>query len=199
MANNFKKGTTGHAIVDQVVIDHKYANLAAFDCLHTLPQYFGNVEIGIDNVTLVAAKDRSKITLIQELKMSFASRMGEPCEGVVIRRNVEGGAEEVKCHSAIIWMIKCCVAGSANPSKTFSFIVSSFAEKLVECCDRPMYIDMGQTSPFGKYLETELNKWLFEVCEEYNIPCIQEVSTKKVRPAMAKLLEAAGSGSLVEE
>lgn len=198
MNDRFQEGTTGHDIIDSVVVRNQGRNMDVFRSAQDYPPYFGPVNIGEHRLKLTHIHGRNKLgkqLLIQDIiegVRNFKLDAGEAKVSLVKDGVI---SESTVVHPILIKLIKTCVAASYNPNEDYSIVVSEFVTALLNSVGNlNLPLQLPENNKTQKIVALELNNYLKDLCNENSIPYHVVIESKPTKKKKHPLLEAAEKG-----
>ena len=198
MSDRFKEGSTGHDIIDSVVVKNQGRNMDVFMSAQDYPPYFGAVNVGEHKLKLSPIHGRSKLgkqLLIQDIVegvKNFKLDTGEAKVSLVKDGVI---AESTVVHPVLIKLIKTCVASSYNPNEDYSVVVSEFVTSLLNSIGNlNLPLQLPENNKTQKIVSLELNNYLKDLCDENDIPYHVVIESKPAKKKKHPLIEAAEKG-----
>ena len=200
MSDRFKEGSTGHDIIDSVVVKNQGRNMDVFMSAQDYPPYFGAVNVGEHKLKLSPIRGRNKLgkqLLIQDIVegvKNFKLDAGEAKVSLVKDGVI---SESVVVHPVLIKLIKTCVASSYNPNEDYSLVVSEFVNTLLtNVGNLNLPLQLPENNKTQKIVALELNNYLKDLCNENDIPYHVIIESKQVKKKRHPLIEAAEKGKV---
>lgn len=185
---------TGHDIIDNVVIRNGINNMELFNQVDGNPMYYGQVNISAEMLKLDTIKDRKNITpskITDGIIASAKALIIEDGDAKVVITE-DGKTIECKTDKHIVAFIKSCVAGSYTTEIHVSEAVTNFVRSLIYQVNHLcLPIDVNVTDKIGKVVVQELNYYLKELCDTYNIKYTTEMSISTKKKSISKMLNDA--------
>lgn len=198
MSDRFKEGSTGHDIIDSVVVKNQGRNMDVFMSAQDYPPYFGAVNVGEHKLKLSPIRGRSKLgkqLLIQDIVegvKNFKLDAGEAKVSLVKDGVI---AESTVVHPVLIKLIKTCVAVSYNPNEDYSVVISEFVISLLNSIGNlNLPLQLPENNKTQKIVSLELNNYLKDLCDENDIPYHVVIESKPAKKKKHPLIEAAEKG-----
>lgn len=198
MSDRFKEGSTGHDIIDSVVVKNQGRNMDVFMSAQDYPPYFGAVNVGEHKLKLSPIRGRSKLgkqLLIQDIVegvKNFKLDTGEAKVSLVKDGVI---AESTVVHPVLIKLIKTCVASSYNPNEDYSVVISEFVISLLNSIGNlNLPLQLPENNKTQKIVSLELNNYLKDLCDENDIPYHVVIESKPAKKKKHPLIEAAEKG-----
>lgn len=199
MNDRFQEGSTGHDIIDSVVVRNQGRAMDVFKSAQDYPPYFGPVNIGEHRLKLTHIHGRNKLgkqLLIQDIiegVRNFKLDAGEAKVSLVKDGVI---SESTVVHPVLIKLIKTCVAASYNPNEDYSIVVSEFVTTLLNSVGNlNLPLQLPENNKTQKIVALELNNYLKDLCNENDIPYHVVIESKPKRKKKNPLLEAAEKGA----
>lgn len=199
MNDRFQEGSTGHDIIDSVVVRNQGRAVDVFRSAQDYPPYFGPVNIGEHRLKLTHIHGRNKLgkqLLIQDIiegVRNFKLDAGEAKVSLVKDGVI---SESTAVHPVLIKLIKTCVATSYNPNEDYSIVVSEFVTMLLNSVGNlNLPLQLPENNKTQKIVALELNNYLKDLCNENDIPYHVVIESKTVKKKKHPLLEAAEKGA----
>ena len=198
MSDRFNEGSTGHDIIDSVVVKNQGRNMDVFMSAQDYPPYFGAVNVGEHKLKLSPIRGRSKLgkqLLIQDIVegvKNFKLDTGEAKVSLVKDGVI---AESTVVHPVLIKLIKTCVAASYNPNEDYSVVISEFVISLLNSIGNlNLPLQLPENNKTQKIVSLELNNYLKDLCDENDIPYHVVIESKPAKKKKHPLIEAAEKG-----
>lgn len=198
MSDRFNEGSTGHDIIDSVVVKNQGRNMDVFMSAQDYPPYFGAVNVGEHKLKLSPIRGRSKLgkqLLIQDIVegvKNFKLDTGEAKVSLVKDGVI---AESTVVHPVLIKLIKTCVASSYNPNEDYSVVISEFVISLLNSIGNlNLPLQLPENNKTQKIVSLELNNYLKDLCDENDIPYHVVIESKPAKKKKHPLIEAAEKG-----
>lgn len=203
MSDRFQEGSTGHDIIDSVVVKNQGRAMDVFMSAQDYPPYFGAVNTGEHKLKLSPIRGRNKLgkqLLIQDIVegvKNFKLDAGEAKVSLVKDGVI---AESTVVHPVLIKLIKTCVAASYNPNEDYSIVVSEFVKLLLDNVGNlNLPLQLPENNKTQKIVSLELNNYLKDLCNENDIPYHVIIDSKPAKKKKHPLIEAAEKGKVCEE
>lgn len=203
MSDRFQEGSTGHDIIDSVVVKNQGRAMDVFMSAQDYPPYFGAVNTGEHKLKLSPIRGRNKLgkqLLIQDIVegvKNFKLDAGEAKVSLVKDGVI---AESTVVHPVLIKLIKTCVAASYNPNEDYSIVVSEFVKLLLDNVGNlNLPLQLPENNKTQKIVSLELNNYLKDLCNENDIPYHVVIDSKPVKKKKHPLIKAAEKGRVCEE
>lgn len=203
MSDRFQEGSTGHDIIDSVVVRNQGRAMDVFTSAQDYPPYFGAVNTGEHKLKLTPIRGRNKLgkqLLIQDIVegvKNFKLDTGEAKVSLVKDGVI---TESTVVHPVLIKLIKTCVAASYNPNEDYSIVVSEFVTMLLNNVGNlNLPLQLPENNKTQKIVSTELNNYLKDLCNENDIPYHVIIESKATKKKKHPLLEAAEKGKACEK
>lgn len=198
MSDRFNEGSTGHDIIDSVVVKNQGRNMDVFMSAQDYPPYFGAVNVGEHKLKLSPIRGRSKLgkqLLIQDIVegvKNFKLDTGEAKVSLVKDGVI---AESTVVHPVLIKLIKTCIASSYNPNEDYSVVISEFVISLLNSIGNlNLPLQLPENNKTQKIVSLELNNYLKDLCDENDIPYHVVIESKPAKKKKHPLIEAAEKG-----
>jgi hypothetical protein len=192
---SFPEGSTGHDIVDEVVIANQSRNQELFNMAGSYPPYFGAVNIGEHKVKLSTVKGKSKLgqqPLIWDIIDGVKGFKLEPGNATI--NIVADGAvtKTINVHPELVKLIKVCLASSYSANEDFSIVVSEFVKSLIDMAEHiNLPIGLPSNNKMQKIIGAELNEFLKKICDDNGIQYQDVIDIPKKRKKSSPLIDAA--------
>lgn len=194
-SRSFPEGSTGHDIIDEVVVKNQSRNQTVFEQAQDYPPYFGGTNVGEHKTQLKPIRNRNKLgkqRLICDIIEGTRNFKLDP--GVARISLVEDGviSKNIEVSPTIIKLIKTCVACSYNANEDFSIVVTAFIHAVIETAEYPnLPLTLPCNNKTQKLVAAELNEFIKEIYDEEGIKYYEVVETKRSKKKGNPLLEAA--------
>lgn len=188
-------GTKGRDIVDFTVSQRKNLNREVYDMVVSNPGYFGQVDIGFEQMQLTVVKNKNEFSgrsLIEGIigmteNLKFDGNMTPSIRLLTDKVTI------LNTHEKIVAFVKACVLSSYTVSESFRNAVTEFVKELMPCVDRLcLPIQVSTTNATERVIVDELNGYLKSLCDEIGYKYTDLITARTVKESnVSSLLHAA--------
>lgn len=191
----YPAGTKGRDIVDFTVSQRKDLNRTVYDIVVSNPGYFGQVDIGFEQMQLTVVKNRNEFSGRSLIEGIISMTENLKFDGNVTPsvRVLTDKVTVLNTHEKIVAFVKACVLSSYTVSESFRNAVTEFVKELMPCVDRLcLPIQVSTANVAEKVIVDELNDYLKSLCDEIGYKYTDLITTRTVKESnVSSLLHAA--------